>query len=261
LLYKDLLYSHLERLWSGIVKVDESLASKTSEGLEIGDYTITTIIDSKYGNKDNAQFDNIDELDDFPNEIVLFVRGNEFLERMQCTIVKGYKEKEHKKLLRSSGICRSLECKGFILEPAPDNIMDIDACLALLQLDNEYNNKLYFNQLGIYAFTSGSQTSNITFRDPSRSVTTAFVASKVKPFIAYVYSKGKTRKIYCDYAGIKVNQDFMENKKQVQSNDMTTNNTLEILKKRLAMGEITMEEYQNVKRIILEDDKYSSNWT
>lgn len=260
MLYNDLPCSHLEHLWKGIVKVDYSLVSKASEGLENGDYTIATIIDSKYENKDNAQFDNIDELDDFPNEIVLFVRGSELLERMQCTIVKAYKENEHKKLLRSSSICKSLECKGFILEPAPGDIIDVDACLALLQLDNEYSNKLYFNQLGIYAFTSGSQTSNITFRDPRRSVTTAFVASKVKPFIAYVYSKGETKKIYCDDAGIKVDQDFIENKKEVQSNDMAPNNTLEILKKRLAKGEITVEEYQNVERIIL-NDKYSSNWT
>ncbi|MGH9985389.1 MAG: SHOCT domain-containing protein [Nitrososphaeraceae archaeon] len=260
--YTDLPYSYLEHLWKGIVKVEYSLVNTTSEGLEYGDYTIITINDSRYGNKDNAQLDNYDGLSEFPNEIVLFVRGNEILERMQCTVVKAYKEKEYKKLFqRSIDIHRSLDCKGFILEPVTaDATLNVDACLALLQLDNKYSNEVYFKQLGIYAFTSGSQTSNITLRDPRRSVTTAFVASKEKPFIAYVYSKDKTRKFFCDDIGIKVNQDLMENKEELQHSPMTRNSALEILKRRLARGEITMEEYQNVKRIILEDEKYSSNW-
>ncbi|MGH9950489.1 MAG: hypothetical protein ACRD5J_02600, partial [Nitrososphaeraceae archaeon] len=234
----------------------------TSEGLKYGDYTIITINDSRYGNKDNAQLDNYDGLSEFPNEIVLFVRGNEILERMQCTVVKGYKEKEYKRLFqRPSDIRRSLDCKGFILEPVTaDATLNVDACLALLQLDNEYGNKLYFNQLGIYAFTSGSQTSNITLRDPRRSVTTSFVASKEKPFIAYIYSKDKTWKFFCDDSGIKVIQDLIENKEEVQHSLMTRNSALEILKKRLARREITIEEYQRVKRIILDDENYSANW-
>jgi hypothetical protein len=193
--YTDLPYSYFEHLWKGIVKVDYSLINKTSERPGYGDYTIVTINDSRYGNEDNAQLDNYDGLGDFPNEIVLFVRGNEIVERMQCTVIKGYKEKEHKKLLQSSiDIRRSLDCKGFILEPTTeDTTLGVDACLALLQLDNEYSDEIYFNRLGIYAFTSGSQTSNITLRNPRRSVTTAFVASKEKPFIAYIYLKDKTR--------------------------------------------------------------------
>lgn len=260
--YTDLPYSYFEHLWKGIVKVDYSLVNKTSEGPEYGDYTIVTINDSRYGNEDNAQLDNYDGLGDFPNEIVLFVRGNEILEQMQCTVVKGYKEKEYKKLLqRSINIRRSLDCKGFILEPiTADAILNVDACLALLQLDNEYSNEVYFNQLGIYAFTSGSQTSNITLRDPRRSVTTAFVASKEKPFIAYVYSKDKACKFFCDDSGIKVTQDLLEDKVVVQHSLMTRNSALDILKTRLARGEITIEEYQRVKRIILEDENYSSNW-
>jgi hypothetical protein len=181
---------------------------------------------------------------------------------MQCTVVKGYKEIEYKKLLqRSVDIRKSLDCKGFILEPATeDATLEVDACLALLQLDNEYSDEIYFNKLGISAFTSGSQTSNITLRDPHRSVTTAFVASKEKPFIVYVYSKDKTRKFFCNDSGIKVTQDLLEVKVEAQHSLMTRNSALDILKMRLARGEITIEEYQKVKRIILEDENYSSNW-
>ena len=260
--YTDLPYSYFEHLWKGIVKVDNSLVNKTSEGHEYGDYMIVTINDSKYRNEDNAQLDNYDGLGDFPNEIIVFVKGNEILERMQCTVIKGYKEKEYKKLLqRSTDIRRSLDCKGFILEPSTeDATLNVDACLALLQLDNEYSDEIYFNQLGIYAFTSGSQTSNITLRDPRRSVTTSFVASKEKPFIAYVYSKDKTWKFFCDDSGIEVIQDLIENKEEAQHSLMTRDSALEILKKRLARGEITIEKYQRVKRIILEDENYSANW-
>lgn len=260
--YSDLPYSYFEHIWKGIVKVDYSLVNKTSEGSEYGDYTIVTINDSRYGNEDNAQLDNYDSLSDFPNEIVFFVRGNEILERMQCAVVKGYKEIEYKKLLqRSVDIRKSLDCKGFILEPATeDATLEVDACLALLQLDNEYSDEIYFNQLGISAFTSGSQTSNITLRDPHRSVTTAFVASKEKPFIVYVYSKDKTRKFFCNDSGIKVTQDLLEDKREAQHSLMTRNSALDILKMRLARGEINIEEYQKVKRVILEDENYSSNW-
>jgi uncharacterized membrane protein len=41
---------------------------------------------------------------------------------------------------------------------------------------------------------------------------------------------------------------------------MTRDSALEILKMRLARGEITIEEYQRVKRIILDDENYSANW-
>jgi hypothetical protein len=259
--FNDLPYTHLEQLWKGIVKVDYGLASKLSDGLEYGHYTILKINDSKYKNKDNAQFDNYDELEDFPNEIVLFVMGNEFLEQMQCTVVKGYSEKVIKGLLQRSRSSRSLECKGFILEPViGDGIGIADACLAMLQLDNEEGNQLHFSHLGIHAFTSGSQTSNITFRDPRRSVTIAFVASKDKPFTVYASSKSKTRKFSCDDIGIKIVQDLIENKEEVRSSPMTSDKALDILKGRLAKGEITLEEYKNVKRLILEDEKNSSNW-
>jgi uncharacterized membrane protein len=41
---------------------------------------------------------------------------------------------------------------------------------------------------------------------------------------------------------------------------MTRDSALEILKMRLARGEITIEEYHKVKRIILDDENYSANW-
>lgn len=259
-LSSDHSYSDLERLWKGIVKVDHSLVSSTYQSLEYGDYTVITTNDSKYGNKDNAQFDNYDGLVDFPNEIVFFIKGNEFLERMRCTVIKGYKEERSKKVLGSYDVRKTLACKGFILEPTKeDDALDVDACLALLQFDNEYSQDLSIERLGIHAFASGSQTSNMTLRDPRKSVTTTFVASEDKPFVAYVYLMGKTLKFFCDNSGLK-SYHVQQNRREAQQSPKTKNKSLDILKTRLATGEITIEEYERVRRIILDDENYSSNW-
>lgn len=262
--YTDLPYSRLEQLWKGIVKIDYSLINKVTDGDVYHNYTIFTINDSKHKLKDNAQFDNNDGRGDFPNDISMFVRGEELLERMQCTVVKGYNDAINNKPLQKARNSQCLMCKGFILEPVTGTETDnVNACLALLQLDNEDGTKLNFNQLGIFAFASGSQTSNITLRDPRRSMTAVFVASKDKPLIVYATAKKEIRKFICDDRGIKIIQELIENKKEeedTRSSPMTSEKALSILKGRLAKGEITTEDYKNLKRIILEDDKYSSNW-
>ncbi len=234
-------YSYLVRLWKGIVRVDRSLVDKTSDGLNDGEYRIVTINDSGYRNKDNAQLDNYDEVADFPNEIVMFIKDKEILERMQCTVVKGYREEQSKKFLqRSHHVRKSLACKGFILEPiAADDTLSVNACLALLQFDNRFGQAVSFDRLGMYAFTSGSKTSNVTLRDPYRSVTTTFVASRDKPLVAYVYSNDKTLKLFCDDCGIKITQ-VRQNRREVQQSFTTKNSAIEILKTRLATGEITI---------------------
>ena len=258
-------FPKLVSLWKGIVRIDCSLVDNTSKGLDYDDYRIVTIKDSKFKKEDNAQLDNYDELVDFPNEIVLFISGNEILERMWCTVVKGYKEEQPKKLFqRSYNVLKnvkSLACKGFILEPImADDILKVDACLGLLQFDNEYGQQISFDRLGMYVFTSGSQTSNVTLlKDPRRSVTATFVASKDKPLITYIYSKDKTLKFFCDDFGIKVNQ-IVKNKQETQHSHTPEKGAIEILKTRLAMGEITIEEYERVRRKIVEDENYSSNW-
>jgi hypothetical protein len=256
----DLSYSDLENLWKGIVKVDHSLVSSTHPSHEYGDYTVITIKDSRYGIEDNAQFDNFDGLAGFPNEIVFFIKGNEFLERMLCTAVKGYKEERSKKLLRSYDVYKSVACKGFILEPAKeDDTLDVDACLALVQFDNEYGQDVSIERLGIHAFASGSQTSNMTLRDPRRSVTTTFVASKDKPFVAYIYLRDKTLKFFCDDSGPKI-YHVREKRREEKQSPTTKNKSIDILKTRLASGEITIEEYERLRSIILEDENHSSSW-
>ncbi|HZD36616.1 MAG TPA: SHOCT domain-containing protein, partial [Nitrososphaeraceae archaeon] len=173
---------------------------------------------------------------------------------------KGYKEERSKKLLRSYDARKSVAYKGFILGPTKvEDALEVDACLALLQFDNEYGQDVSIERLGIYAFASGSRTSNMTLRDPRRSVTTTFVASKEKPFVAHIYARDKTLKFFCDDSGIKI-YHVKEKTRDEKQSFTTKNKSIDILKRRLASGEITIEEYERLRRIILEDENFSPSW-
>ena len=256
-------FPKLVSLWKGIVRVDLSLDANITSALDYSDYRIVTIKDSKYSHADNAQLDNMHGEIDFPNEIVIFVIGKEILERMWCTVVKGYKEEHRQKLLRRSfSTYKRLSCKGFILEPVSANdSKDVEACLDLLQFDNEFGSEITFERLGMYMFTSGSQTSNLTFvRDQRKSVTTAFVSSSDKPIIAYIYSRDKTLRFFGDDSGTKLSEVDVKKQNVQHPNPTPKKDALNILKTRLATGEISTEEYHKLRRIIQEDEDYTSNW-
>jgi Short C-terminal domain len=256
-------FPKLVSLWKGIVRVDLSLAPKVDSGLDYTGYRIITIKDSKYSYADNSQLDNMHGEIDFPNEIVMFIIGNEILERMWCTVVKGYKEKPRKKLLqRSHSTYKSLSCKGFILEPASAyDTKDVEACLGLFQFDNEFGNEITFDRLGMHIFTSGSQTSNMTFiRDQRKSVTAAFISSRDKPIVAYIYSRDKTLRFFSDDSGTALSEVKINKQNAQHFNPTAKKDALEILKTRLASGEISTEEYHKLKRIIQKDEDYTSNW-
>lgn len=256
-------FPKLVSLWKGIVRVDSSIAANLASGLDYDDYRIVTLKDSKYSYADNAQLDNTYGQLDFPNEITIFIIGNKILELMRCTVVKGYKEKQSKKLLqRSYSNYKNISCKGFILEPISFNHTEnIEACLGLLQFDNEFGSEITFDRIGMHIFTSGSQTSNMTFiRDQCKSVTAAFISSRDKPIVAYIYSRDKKLRFFSDESGITLSE-IQVNKQNTQYFHTTTNkNALDILKTRLATGEISTEEYHKLRRIILDDENYTSNW-
>ena len=254
-------FPNLVSLWKGIIRVDYSLVNNINSGVDYDDYRIVTIKDSKYSYADNAQLDNTDGQIDFPNEIVIFIVGNKILERMRCTVVKGYKEKPHKKL-RSYDTFKSLYCKGFILEPVSgSDTKKVEGSLGLLQFDNEFGSEITFDRIGMHIFTSGSQTSNITFiRHQRKSVTAAFISSKDKPIIAYINSKDKMLRLFSNDLGTNLSQVDINKQNSEHFNPMTTKSAIDILKKRLATGEISKEEYYQLRRIILEDENHTSNW-
>ena len=109
--------------------------------------------------------------------------------------------------------------------------------------------------LGCAAFASGSSGSSITFaNDPKRSVTVVFAASDQRPFVARLGSRHGVKVVTCDGGGFST-------KDVVSAQDNTGTVHLEgdapvqddpkrILDIRLARGEITIHEYEEIRRIM-----------
>jgi Short C-terminal domain len=252
--------SDYEVIWQGIVRVDRSISEHASSvSIERDGFKLFAIKDSKYRYEDNAQFDNIDGLQDFPNNVLLLVKDGEILEYMNCLVIICYVFSESKGFFKKGTLGKKTIAKGFILQPVlSENMTNSCACLASIQFNNEQGRALTFQQQGLFAFASGSQTSKITIRDPRKSVTSVFVASDDKPFVAFVHSKdNKILKFTCDSKGIKLEEGILKENMHSSSLPSTKQDPIEILKVRLAKGEITIEEYQKVKKVI-EDNHVDS---
>lgn len=245
-------------LWNGIIKLDPSVSQHISGTKEEGDFKIIGISDSNYPYRDTGQLDNSGGFDDFPNTVTIFVKGREILEYMNCSVIMGYQNPEMKRgVFRNRVDTKKISVKGFILEPvAIRPTHDPEVCLASIQADNRFGASVTIEQSGMFAFTSGSQTSNITFGNPSRSVTIVFLASKDRPFVAYFNSKKGMIRLSCNGSGIKT-EEVAKNESSTESNT-TPPDPLSILKVRLARGEITVEEYTKLRKI-LQDENTNSN--
>lgn len=256
--------SDYDVMWKGIVKVDLSIAEHiSSEASEEDGFKLFTIRDSRYKYEDNTQLDNPTGLRDFPNKIILLVRGGEILEYMSCLVIKShvYSSRSRGFLKKNSRLEKKTIAKGFILEPISDKSrIDYLTCLASVQFDNEHGKSLTFEQQGLCIFTTGSQTSNITIRDPQKSLITVFVASDDRPLIAYVHSKDKVLKLTCNSKGIKTEETLKhkeENYYLPHSSDKQ-DDPIQILKIRLAKGELTIDEYLKLQKIV-ESERSDSN--
>jgi hypothetical protein len=258
------IFSDYETIWEGIVKVDPGITEYiSSQKSQPNGFKVFTIEDSKYQYQDNAQLDNPMALKDFPNKILLFVTGGEIMEYMSCLAIKCHKWSPGSKGLFKKETSREKKImeKGFILQPVSDKIITEHlACLACIQFDNESSKSLAIEQQGICIFASGSQTSHITMRDPRKSVTTVIVASDERPMISYVNSKNKVLKLTCNGKGITTEEIFKQEENNYyspQHHDKQAD-PISILKMRLAKGEITIDEYLKLQKII-EDEHFDSS--
>lgn len=248
--------SDYEIMWEGIVKVDPGVTEHiSSQTIERDGFKLFTIIDSRYRFEDNAQLDNPMGFKDFPNKIILPVKGGEILEYMSCLVIKCYVYSSGSKgfFKKDSLHERKTIAKGFILQPVSDKIItEYFACLASIQFNNEYNKSLAIERQGLWMFASGSQTSNITIRDPLKSVTTVFVASDDRPLRAYIHSKDKVLKLTCNSKGVKTEEILKQEEDNYYSlhHSDKQNDPMHILKTRLVKGEITIEEYLKLQKII-----------
>lgn len=221
----------------------------------------------------------------------------EYLERS-----KGFFEylERYKEFFFKSGVKKRTAIKGFVLEPLSDTKTDDHACLASIQFDNEESGNevkwkfmhmgiteraptesdfftiggsFALEELGLVGFASGSHSSNITFsKDSKKSSTIVFVASDSKPFTLLLHSKDETKRLTYSSAGLKA-EEIMK-KQQSPSPDSTpptstpksgqseTSDALKILNTRLARGELTIFDYEELRKVIEHDrdHSYTDNW-
>lgn len=270
-----------EVIWQGVVKIDPSISAHIPEGIEEAGNGLKffTIRDSTFPYSDNAQLDNPDLVANFPNDISIYVTGAKILEYMKCSVIKWYQfatrvqktsffRRKRQQDLNNYSANRIVAAKGFLLSPVNtnDGNMDHVGCLASIKVSNEYGESIIFEKTGLAIFASGSKTSNITITNQRRSATTVFVASDEKPFVVYMRSKATLVKLLCDSSGIKTEKTLqVEDGGKPLPGRQQSEDPLQILNIRLAKGEISVEEYKKLRRLIADDDDeknldQGSNW-
>lgn len=274
---EQLLLDH-EVLWHGVVKIDPSISTHMPEATESSNgLKVFTVTDSSFPYEDNAQLDNPDLVADFPNNVSIYVTGGKILEYMKCSVIRRYKVADNEQKVsffrrkqqhvNDYSPKRIVAAKGFMLSPVNINKGHINntGCLASVKVSNEYGESIIFENTGLCIFASGSKTSDLTFTDQRRSTTAIFVASDEKPLIAYMRSKVTLFKILCDSSGIKTERTLQMEDIGKAPHGRQIEDPLQILKVRLAKGEISVEEYGKLRRLIADDDGeknlgQSSNW-
>ena len=112
----------------------------------------------------------------------------------------------------------------------------------------------------------GHRESSVTFsKDPKKSVTILYAASDQKPFVARLDTNQDRRWIVCKSNGeeIKIDDQTEELQTPTKKLDNTPglDEALRILNIRLAKGEITIYEYENLRQVMENrTDKASTNW-
>lgn len=195
------------------------------------------------------------------------------LEYMKCSVIKQYQFstkvqkssyfKRKKQDTNDYSANKIVAKKGFLLSAVDTTASQHHVgCLASVKVSNEYGESLIFEKTGLVIFASGSKTSEITFTNQKRSVTVVFVASNEKPFIAYMRSKPLLVKLLCDSSGIKTEKILQEEGRDMPGRQKVED-PLQILKVRLAKGEISAEEYNKLRKLIADDEEkvgQGSNW-
>lgn len=256
-------------LWSGTVRLDRSLVDCLNEPTIRDGYSVYAVRDDTYGKENNAQFDNPGSSKRFPNTVLVIVKGLDGADILQCSAFVAYGGAGRGLLRR--GATREAVAKGFVLEALPGAEADNHSRIARFQFDNENSGNeaayqlggvgsappLEMESLGCVAFASGSDGSSVTFaRDPRRSVTVVFVASDQRPFIAKVGSTQRSRRVTCTSSGFLVEDigpagyGLDTPPAQISPGASIPDGPLGILNTRLAKGEITIQEYERLRRAI-----------
>lgn len=239
-------------LWEGIVRIDNNFDDYVSSITDHEGYNQLTIEDVKFHHLSYYTFENIPNIKNLPNVIIVMVYGKTIQEYMKCTAILGYEKIEKiKGFFRKTKYFEDvLRIKGFKLEPITSIPESPVPCLTSYRADIGKDNAFDISQQGIITFSTGSHSAESQLDSARQSLTCVFVASNEKPFVASVRKKGSIFTMKCDNNGI--DEESHDKGKELEKNRTAkpNENPLEILKIRLAKGEITKEEYEEMKSVL-----------
>jgi hypothetical protein len=257
----------IEPVWEGIVFVDNNIddfvtnISHTNDGMKRYE-----IKDAKYHHTawnfiDNPKMTNVYYP---PSTVSIWLKGEQLRDYMKCTAMFGYELLE-----RTKGIIRKEKyyekqylAKGFILEPwdikanrsaTPSTLNSPVSSdyprLASFRADIGKDNACNIENTPIVCFGSGSKSAE--GEAARESVTCVFVASDSQPFIASVRRKGRIYSVRYDSNGSKEEkEDKGGTTKEATKSASSKEDPLQVLKLRLAKGEITKEQYEELRKVL-----------
>lgn len=259
-MYRDYTIDEFEHLWIGNVNVDDSLDDYVNDISYSGDAKLLKIKDVKYHHEDYFIPDYPETQYRIPVPITIVVKGKELLDQMKCTAFRGYY-----KIAKTKGLIRKetyyekrFGAKGFILEPLPltndgKPATDLSANATKLPRLMAYraniggDNTFSIVNYGAVFFHSASASAYLT--DPARrSVTALFIATNDNPMIANVRKKGQIHRLVC--SGYGTNEESQDKGAKPAKTKKTKDDPLQVLKLRLAKGEITKEQYDELRQLI-----------
>lgn len=240
-----------DSLWQGTVRIDESFDDYTTEIKDLSDSKQYTILDVKYHHKIWDPISGIGQLAP-PYAITVIVEGKEVVECMDCVAVNWYEliEKTRGFIRKEKYYEKRIRARGFKLVKTTSTQTDLPR-LASYRGFLGKDNSISIRQSGIVCFLTGSQSGPYSDASAYKSITCVFVASNGKPFVASVRKKGKIFNVICDNNGLREesqDKDEPEKPKKTKLKD----DPLIVLKLRLAKGEITKEEYEDLKKTLEE---------
>jgi hypothetical protein len=238
-----------ETLWTGKITIDDSFDDYAVSVQDFPDYKMITIQDVSHAHNGVGNIET--NLGEFPIDsfaIIVVIRGKKITGSMDCKLFAQYlvtpyqvgvfrKKTEYSKRFLGYGI---------ELSPSIEESEDLPR-LASIKTKLGGDNYITIQDRGIFSLFSGSRSAE-TYDAARKSLTTIFLASKDKPFSATIREKGNNFNFKADSTGfIEKPVNFGKSKPKTENSKI---NPSDVLKMRLAKGEITKQEYDELKSVL-----------